>query len=140
MIHFIDTSVLVKRYVREPGSDVARTLRRHRIAVARITQAELFSAIARATREQLLSEAQRAGLFAQIEDDFRDWHVVEIRPSVVARVADLVTRHPLRGYDAVQLAAALSVHGRGPAVQFWCADEKLAAAASAEGLRTSTPE
>jgi predicted nucleic acid-binding protein len=139
MIHFLDTSVLAKRYVRETGSDVVRTLRGKTIAVARIVQAELFAAIARAAREGLLPEARRARLFRDIEEDFQEWNIVEIRAAIVHRVGEIVVRHPLRGYDAVQLAAALSIRDRGPAVQFWCADERLAEAATAEGLRTLVP-
>lgn len=139
MIHFLDTSVLAKRYVREAGSDVVRTLRGKLIAVARIAQAELFAAIARAAREGMIPDARRARLFADIEEDFREWNIVEIRAPVVQRVGDLVVRHPLRGYDAVHLACALSIRDRGPAVQFWCADERLAAAAIEEGLRTLVP-
>jgi uncharacterized protein len=139
VIHFLDTSALVKRYVRERGSDAVRAVRGSTILVTRITQAELFAAVARAARDGTLSEVQRTTIFRSVEEDFREWNVVEIRPSIVQRVADLVVRHPLRGYDAVQLSAALSVRDRGAAVQFWCADERLAEAAGAEGLRTMIP-
>jgi predicted nucleic acid-binding protein len=52
VIYFLDTSVLVKRYVTEKGSDqVRRLLRRDvEIAVARITEAKAYAAIARAVR------------------------------------------------------------------------------------------
>jgi predicted nucleic acid-binding protein len=136
VIHFVDTSVLVKRYVREPGAAALWTaLRRGRVVVARITYAELLATIARACREGVISEAQRARAFDRVVDDFRELAVVEVRGPVMDRVAELVIRHPLRGYDAVQLASALTVRARGGATQFWSADERLADAARKEGLR-----
>jgi hypothetical protein len=64
---------------------------------------------------------------------------VEIRPALVALVPNLVARHPLRGYDAVQLAAALTVQASGHAVEPWCADATLCGAAAAEGLKVVSP-
>ena len=48
----------------------------------------------------------------------------------------LVTGHPLRAADAIQIASALLVAMRMPAAQlhFWTADRRQAAAAQAEGL------
>ena len=42
-----------------------------------------------------------------------------------------------RGYDAVQLAAAASLHDDGLALDFWSADERLVKAAEGEGLRAT---
>lgn len=140
MIHFLDTSALVKRYVREPGSEaVATAIRKGTVVLARITYAEILAALARATREKLLTESRRDRIFREIGLDFRTWTIIEIRQPVLDRIPGLVLRHPLRGYDAVQLAAALTVQDRGGTVQFWSADERLVAAAASEGLRTANP-
>lgn len=71
--------------------------------------------------------------------DFARLSVVEIRPALVARVPELVMRYPLRAYDAIQLAAALTVRQAGASVELWCADGELLQAATAEGLRIVTP-
>ena len=60
--------------------------------------------------------------------------------SMLAIVPDLVVRHPLRGYDAVQLATALHVQASGTSVEFWSTDETLRVAALAEGLRVVVPQ
>jgi predicted nucleic acid-binding protein len=139
VIHFLDTSAMAKRYVREPGSSTMRTaLRRGTIVVARITYAELFAAIARAAREGSITEAHRAIAFARIEEDFRALSVVELRAAILQRVPALVVRHPLRAYDAVQLATALAVKETG-ALQLWTSDHALASAARQEGLRVAIP-
>ena len=99
MIHFLDTSALVKRYVTEPGSDQVRRLLRRAVdvALARITEAEACAAIARAARMNVLTEDDRDRAFQQIAEDVASARVVEIRRSVVSAVHDLVVRWPLRG-------------------------------------------
>ena len=78
-------------------------------------------------------------LFERIERDFADLSIVEIRPATLRQVPALVVRHALRGYDAVQLAAALTIHERGGSLRFWSADDHLVSAALAEGLSAVVP-
>jgi predicted nucleic acid-binding protein len=136
VIHFLDSSVLAKRYLAEPGSDlVRRTLRSSRLAAARITHAEVSAAIARAHRERGVTLAQRDALLDRFDEDFADLTVVELRATTISAVRSLVTKHPLRAYDAVQLACALALRRARIALTFWTADGPLFAAATAEGLR-----
>jgi predicted nucleic acid-binding protein len=44
-----------------------------------------------------------------------DYQVVELTEEVFALAVNLAGQHPLRGYDAVQLAAALAVNRVGVA-------------------------
>jgi hypothetical protein len=49
----------------------------------------------------------------------------------------LVSRYPLRGFDAIHLASALIVHDRLPEEYlFACFDKKLLRAAQMAGLKT----
>ena len=139
MIYFLDTSALVKRYVTEPGSEQVRRLLRRKvdIALARITEAEAYAAIARAVRMNVLAEDDRERVFEQIAEDIAAARVVEIRRSIVSAVRDLVVRWPLRGYDAIQLSCALRLQSENLAVAFWCADDELANAARGEGMRVT---
>lgn len=140
MIRFFDTSAFVKRYVTEPGTHQVRaTLRLHPVTVARITYAELAAALCRAARHDVLTPEQRDALLARLPRDFARLTVVEMRAAVFKRVPELTLRHPLRAYDAVQLAAALHVQAQGTPVEFWSADQALCDAAQAEGLRTVVP-
>ena len=139
MIYFLDASALVKRYVEEPGSEKVRQLLRRRveIAVARITQAEAFAAIARATRKNEITSEDRDRAFESLERDMGNARIIEIRRTIVQAVRDLVIRWPLRGYDAVQLACALRLRFEGAAIDVWCSDEELANAARGEGMRAT---
>jgi uncharacterized protein len=135
VIHFLDTSALVKRYVAERGSsEVRRRFRSGTVAAARIAYAELAAALARRHRERGLTADALESILKRLDGDFSKLVVVEIRAALIARVPDLVRKHPLRGYDAVQLAAALSLRARG-AVELWATDGALLDAARGEGLR-----
>lgn len=139
MIYFLDTSALVKRYIAEPGSDQVRRLLRRKVevAISRITEAEAYAAIARATRMNAITSDERDRAFEQLGEDLAEARTVEIRRAVVAAVRDLVVRWPLRGYDAVQLACALRLQSQGLAVDVWSSDGELLTAARGEGLRTT---
>jgi hypothetical protein len=70
--------------------------------------------------------------------------VVEVTATVIAQAMQLAETYALRGYDAVQLAAAFVVHhmretlGLLPLVLV-CADRDLNAAATGAGLTVDDP-
>jgi len=142
--YFLDTSAVVKRYVQETGTAWIRTLAAsatgHFIYLARITEVELTSALARRRGQPGLSvaEARTAlGLFRQ--DLAQDYRIAEITVPLLQRAALLADTHTLRGYDAVQLAAALEVRFQVPLLILISADADLNTAASAEGLSVEDP-
>ncbi len=56
-IWFADTSALIKRYVREPGSDWLRgELIRHEVMIARLTPIELTAGLGRRYRQGRISQ------------------------------------------------------------------------------------
>jgi predicted nucleic acid-binding protein len=70
--------------------------------------------------------------------------VVAVTAPIIQRAEDLLDIHPLRAYDAIQLASALAARTRlteaalAPLV-FVSADVQLLAAATAEGLTVDNP-
>jgi predicted nucleic acid-binding protein len=62
--------------------------------------------------------------------------------AIIETACGLIDRHPLRAYDAVQLAGCLILKATIPAEQptFVCADVQLLEAAEAEGLAILNPE
>ena len=70
---------------------------------------------------------------------------MEVTEQLTDSAMTLAERHALRGYDAVQLAAALEVHHARTlmslsALTFVSADNSLNAAATAEGLVVDNPD
>jgi predicted nucleic acid-binding protein len=140
VIDFFDASALVKRYVAEAGSAaVQRATRRETVAVARIAHAEVAASLARAARAQIIAVTRRDEALDRLDEDMARWRVVELRPRVAARARALVCAHPLRGYDAVQLASILDLRDHGAAVRAWCTDTTLCAAIEAEGISLVRP-
>lgn len=148
-VYFLDSSSLVKRYVTETGSDWVRALTHstagNSLIIARITWVEVLSALARRQRAGDLSpDDVRQAIQVFHYDLDTQYQVIELDVLLTETAGDLVTRHPLRAYDAVQLASALRVQTelnrvQAPALNFLVADNRLVAIAKAEGLQTDNP-
>jgi uncharacterized protein len=141
---FLDTSTVLKRYVQETGTAWVQALAaptvRHSLFVVRITLAETVAAITRRERGGSITPQDAATAVADFQLDFaRQYRVVEVSAGLVAQAATLARRHALRGYDAVQLAAALEIHATDPSLTLLSADAELNTAATAEGLAVEDP-
>lgn len=141
---FFDTSALARRYTpNEP--DRARVIalcsRRagHSVFLSRITAVEMASSFSRLVREGVFSTAVRERQWRQFGTHCRTRYELVAPDEAVYRQAEqLLFRHTLRAYDAVQLATALRVArmfaGSNVDFRFCTADRAQGAAASAEGL------
>jgi predicted nucleic acid-binding protein len=145
---FFDSSGIAKRYVTETGSVWVDALvdpgAGNQIHLASITGPEVVSAITRRQRAGSISAADATRLIADFRHDFANaYSLVDITPTLIAHAMTLAEAHALRGYDAVQLAAALQVHARCLALKLpfllISADTALNAAAKAEGLPVDDP-
>lgn len=133
---YVDASALAKRYVRGAGSQVVRRLLAEGVAAtSRLSEVEVASAIARRAREGVLSAEQRDRLLAAVADDVPALLVVELTSEVAAEARSLLLKHALRAGDAIQLASGLYLQRQlARPVRFVVYDDRLAAAARAEGL------
>ena len=148
-LYFLDSSAATKRYVVETGTAWVRELTAstsgHAVAVAQITSVEIISGLARQAREGLISALEMQKLRLLVGTHIAlEYAIVEFEPSVVQRAEDLLLAHPLRAYDAVQLASTLDLRARLSATGlaapiFVSADRRLLAAAETEGLLTDDP-
>lgn len=148
-LYFLDSSALVKRYVTEVGSGWIDQIfdpgASNQLIIARITWVEVLSALARRQREGNLAPDDTAQAIRAFRFDLDTrYRTVEMDALLVDAAGDLVMRHPLRAYDAVQLASALRVQQglaqvQVPPLTFVCADDRLIAIAQAEGLSANNP-
>lgn len=107
--------------------------------VASVTRVEVAAAFWRKSRLGELEAADAATLCAAFEADLDDaaggFAVIGLGADVVRRAVDSVGRHPLRGYDAVQLATAtVARDALGSFDGFVSFDVGLRRAAMAEGF------
>ena len=81
----------------------------------------------------------------RFKTDFRvRYQIVEVSERLVDLAMTLAEKHGLRGYDSVQLSAAVELQAVRDSlslapVTFVCADERLGAAAAAEQLLVENP-
>jgi predicted nucleic acid-binding protein len=134
---YLDTSALIKRFVNEKGSPLVQSLvqQREPVATAKVAYAEIFAGFARKFREGHLPKAPYALACRQFERDWQAYLRVELEDDILFLARDLIQRHPLRGFDAVHLASALSLkNALGEEITFAAADRRLLRAAEAENL------
>lgn len=134
---YLDSSALVKCYAEEAGAlDTIDLLDRADIvATSSITRVEVSSALARAVRERLLAGKAAREADHVFHDEWAGLVQVPVTERVLARAQELVWTFGLRGYDAVQLASALTWRERvGQDITVATFDRRLSAAAEAAGL------
>jgi predicted nucleic acid-binding protein len=150
-----DSSALIKRYVREVGTEIIESkLQEQEVAsqpafTSVITFAEIHTALARRAKDNSLSQSE----FVHSGNNFdSDWAfgltVIALEAGVLNIVRDVV-RLGLRSADAMHLASAIWVRDfinlyptaetRGASVLFLTADEKLADAAKEKRLQVFNP-
>ena len=135
---YVDTSVLVKRYVREPGSSRARVLlRRHRVLSSAIAPVEALSALAR--RRAAGNQAARdfVAIDNRMHKDRAHWTLVEVSPLVLNRAEEFIMGPGVRTLDAIHLASAEQLGS--DLSGFVTYDGRLASAATSRGLRVIRP-
>ncbi len=140
---YADSSAIVKRYYEEPGSQRVRESwrRSDRVFTSGVAYAEVLAALARKCRDGGVSAAQFRRLADAFESEWPAYDHILVDAATSAHVRRLVTRHALRGFDAIHLSAALWLQGElEEDVEFWVSDERLRAAAAREHLEVIDPE
>ena len=135
---YLDTSAWLKLYVEEAGSEAMHTLvtATPQICTHLIAYAELRAALAKATRMQRLSAADKAQIIIRLDEDWQSLNVVLPTDMLIRRAGHLCDLFGLRAYDSIHLAAAeaLSFQIMPQRLSFACFDHKLNAAAHALGM------
>jgi predicted nucleic acid-binding protein len=133
---YFDTSVLVKRYVKEPGSArAAGLLRRYRIVSSAIAPLEATSAFRRRRALEEIAASDYAAILARMRRDRDYWELVEVGGLVLDRAEELVRGTGLRTLDAIHVASALIFQGAsGISVPFVTADAAQREAADQANL------
>jgi hypothetical protein len=133
---YFDTSVLLKRYVHERGSDHARSLmRRYRFISSAVAPVEAIAALWRRRASGLLADGVLRATVKRMRGDRLHWELVEVSPLVLDRAEEIVETTALRTLDALHLASALTLRAAtGTRVPFITADAEQRDAVGALGL------
>ena len=139
---YLDSSALVKRYMKEAGTDALRSMMAQEeiMATSKLAYPEILSAFMRKHRT---GEISRKSLEAVLEKFGNDWdkiYIVEFHDELLPRIEFLIRKYPLKGADAVHLSSALWLEQTAKdKVTFVASDEGLLKAASSENLRVLNP-
>jgi predicted nucleic acid-binding protein len=109
MIVYIDTSALVKYYVRESGTEEVERLinEAELVGFASIAYVEMASALSKAARMKWISAKDSEIVWGDFQSHWQAYSRIALSSALVERAGGLAWEHGLRGYDATHLAAAL---------------------------------
>ena len=109
MILYLDSSALVKRYIREPGSTQVEGLvaQADAVGTALISRVEVGAALARAVRMGYLRRDDGEAALLVFRAQWPRLARLQFTEPLLARADALAWEYGLRGYDAVHLASAL---------------------------------
>lgn len=144
-LYYLETSALVKLYVREKGTDRLLQLVSHQeshlLAVLSIAQAEVHSAVRRRQRAGDFDEQSAANLLEKLDAHLSTKFLRQsVNDSVLDAACLLLKSYPLRAYDALQLAGCVRLQSTPQEKPvFVCADQELLKAAKAEGVQCLDP-
>jgi len=151
--YYFDTSALVKYYVAETGTQWVKALIEKRdgdqwanaLSTSALTWAETISAFSKRHRGMGISSKLYTALTDRFLVDGRArYSRLPVDDATINLAVELIRRHPLRAYDAVQLATALRLDqvlqdNRLSSLTFVSADEVLCGAARAEEISAENP-
>ena len=117
----------------------------HTLNIVRITGAEMIAALFRRVQVGSLTLADAQSAAVRFRHDLLGrYEIVEVTESLINTAMRLAEAHALRGYDSVQLAAALELQVVRasfalPPLTFVSADKQPNAVATVEGLTVENP-
>jgi len=136
-VRFWDSSALVTLCVEQSSTPSTLALYRGdpELVAWTLSDVEMRSAIARMEREGSIAAAESSAALRRIDDLWRRIDVVTVLDPVKLRAKRLLSLHPLKSVDALQLGAALTWAYDDPqGHELVCLDLRLADAARREGF------
>ena len=129
MTLYVDTSLILQRYLDEPDSDAADRILMSDplVCTARHTIVEVRRNLAR-----ILNGADATDACEQFRRDLLGWYVIELDATTCELAATIGEQHGVRTSDALHLGAAARL---GLRVGFATADDRQAVAAEALGFQ-----
>jgi predicted nucleic acid-binding protein len=136
MILYLDTSALIKLYIDETSSPkvLQAVSKSEVVATCTLSFVEAHATFARLEREKKLNASDYLHLKKIFAENWKDYLQIENSYPVMQQAADFAESFSLRGYDAMQLAAAHFLLTQQQPVLFACFDHKLNQAAKILGF------
>ena len=139
---YFDANALVKRYVREQGSQTATQIFEAAAAVftCKVAFVEVVATFRRKQIEGLVGPSHIEALTNQFQQDWEAITAVDLSPDLLGIVRRRAFSHSLRALDLLHLSAALLLRDLSDIrVVFVCSDQRLTDAARVERLDVFDP-
>jgi uncharacterized protein len=109
MICYLDSSALVKVFLKEPGAPEVQRLmdEAHTIGTVAISRAEVVASFHKAVRAGITPSDEALAVRHRFHTEWSFYFRLPVSDLLVERACSLAWTHGLRGYDSVQLAAAV---------------------------------
>lgn len=140
---YLDSSALLRQYLNRKGATETDAVRASaaEVGVASVTRVEVAAALNRLSFGGGIEAFDASRALGHLDDDLLDLWEIPINDDVLQRAYTLALRHRLKGYDAVQLAAASCwQEALGSPLTLATFDALLWAAAQAEGFTVWPPD
>lgn len=133
---YLDTSVIVKRYVKEAGSlATGRLLKRFQLLSSSIMPVEAMSAFSRRRAPSDLTQRDFLAVRSRLRKDQAYWELVEVNETVLLEAEGLVKKMNVRTLDMIHLASAIVFQSEsGLTIAFITGDAKQRDTARMLGL------
>lgn len=142
MIYF-DSSALVKRYLKEIGSDRVKQIINHMpfIATSKLTFPEILSAFARKYKTGDISEDKFTQSVKKFEIEWNYFLIVEIQDELFPIIKRTLKKHYLKGADSIHLSSAIWLKDNTKEdITFVSADKNLIKVVQAEKIKIINPQ
>lgn len=135
---YLDTSTFVKLYVRESGSEEARSLvKKGRILSSTILILESFSALSRKKRIREIDGKIFKNLVVQIKADLEYITIIRLSEEVLKKAESIALYSEARALDAIHVASAMIFkEGSNTRLSFVTSDRKQQQVANSQGIDT----
>lgn len=143
--YYLDTSALVKLYVREAGTQrmlrLASGAPTDTFTVLAVSRIETYAAVRRRESIGDLTSHDVQAALAQFEQDWGKVYLVQpVTDRVLEEARSVLTAHVLRAYDAMQIAGCVALRATsGEEPTFVCSDRQLLSVAATLSLQTLDP-
>ena len=125
--YYLDSSALIKRYVKELGSEKVEEIFSTTpfCFTSVLTYAEIYATFYRLFRDSVISKETLESLAYEFEMDWKKWTLVELRQEIRSLIPTILKNVSLKGADSVHLATSLFLKEQGLSFVFLCSDKRL---------------
>jgi len=140
---YLDSSALVKKYVKENGSEHVLGIvdKGEIMATSKLAYPEIYASLGRKRREKALTQKDYHSAVGDFESDWREFLIIEFQDELLPLMKQLVWKHSLKGADLVHLSSAIWIRKAArEKVVLVASDIQLLRAAKAEKIEIFNPE